>query len=168
MKQTIIDKVETDIKVLQHLTTTIRVDDFNPELCKIAAKKAESIRVTLETLCKEEERENADAEPPSTPILLKTIPTDNEPTPQSEEEIAPVLNAIQSSIRDFICLNDKFRFSRELFNGDTDRMNDIIDKLDQQMSYENALDFFNTLFMPDEENETLIDFLELIRRRFLK
>lgn len=95
-----------------------------------------------------------------------------------DAEIPPAVNEEQSvqetspsslstiDIRQFISLNDSFRFSREIFGGDAGLMKNIIDELNNKTSFEEALDYLNIVVMPDEENEATLDFIELLRKSF--
>lgn len=69
-------------------------------------------------------------------------------------------------LRHSISLNDSFRFSRELFGGDTDLMNRVIEQISVMSSYKTAVAFLSSKVNINEENETLNDFLELLKKYF--
>ncbi|WP_291582657.1 hypothetical protein [Bacteroides sp.] len=77
------------------------------------------------------------------------------------ERIRPV-----TDLRRSISLNDSFRFSRELFNGDSEQMNRVIEQISEMSSLNAAIAFLLSKVNVDEENEALIDFQELLKKYF--
>ena len=75
------------------------------------------------------------------------------------ERIRPV-----TDLRRSISLNDSFRFSRELFNGDSEQMNRVIEQISEMSSLDTAIAFLYSKVNVDEENEALIDFQELLKK----
>lgn len=71
-----------------------------------------------------------------------------------------------SDISTAIGLNDKFLFTKELFNNNTDLYNQTINKLNKANDFNNAIQYIDSNFKWDFENPTVQKFLELIRRRF--
>ena len=69
-------------------------------------------------------------------------------------------------LRHSISLNDSFRFSRELFGGDVELMNRVVEQLSAMSSYKTAVAFLSSKVNFNEENETLSDFLELLKKYF--
>jgi len=70
-----------------------------------------------------------------------------------------------SSLAAGIGTNERFLFTRELFNGDMERFNETIHTLDGMQSIQEATGFLRESFSWDK-NETSLRFIELIRRRF--
>lgn len=60
------------------------------------------------------------------------------------------------------CLNDRFRFSRGLFEGDNDRFNKVTETISQFDTYQQAEDWLNSEMGWDNDDPEVIDFLELI------
>ena len=77
------------------------------------------------------------------------------------ERIRPV-----TDLRRSISLNDSFRFSRELFNGDSEQMNRVIEQISEMSSLDTAIAFLYSKVNVDEENEAMIDFQELLKKSF--
>ena len=77
------------------------------------------------------------------------------------ERIRPV-----TDLRRSISLNDSFRFSRELFNGDSGQMNRVIEQISEMSSLDTAIAFLYSKVNVDEENEAMIDFQELLKKYF--
>ena len=99
-----------------------------------------------------------------------------ESTPKPESEPSAIISSASpilaerikpaTDLRHAISLNDSFRFAREIFGGDTARMNEVIRQLGAAPSLEKALELFSSTVNPDEENETVIDFIELLKKYF--
>ena len=124
-------------------------------------------------------------EPAAAPEPVKPTPVEEpveivSPKPESTPKPEPEPSAIISSaspilaerikpatdLRHAISLNDSFRFAREIFGGDTARMNEVIRQLGAAPSLEKALELFSSTVNPDEENETVVDFIELLKKYF--
>lgn len=71
-----------------------------------------------------------------------------------------------TDLRRSISLNDSFRFSRELFNGDSEQMNRVIEQISEMSSLDAAIAFLYSKVNVDEENEVMIDFQELLKKYF--
>ena len=65
-----------------------------------------------------------------------------------------------------ISLNDSFRFSREIFGGDPELMNRVIEQISVMSSYKTAVAFLASKVSVNEENEAMADFLELLKKYF--
>ena len=99
-----------------------------------------------------------------------------ESTPKPESEPSAIISSASpilaerikpaTDLRHAISLNDSFRFAREIFGGDTARMNEVIRQLGAAPSLEKALELFSSTVNPDEENETVVDFIELLKKYF--
>lgn len=73
---------------------------------------------------------------------------------------------LAAGLRHSISLNDSFRFSRELFKGDTDLMNRVIEQISVMGSYKTAVAFLSSKVEIDEEKDAVVDFLELLKKYF--
>lgn len=73
---------------------------------------------------------------------------------------------MSAGLRQSISLNDSFRFSRELFGGDTELMNRVIEQISVMSSYKTAIVFLSSKVNINEENEALNDLLELLKKFF--
>jgi len=109
----------------------------------------------------EEDEESNFKEEPVTeeePVIIK-----------KEEPKSAVLGEsikLAAGLRHSISLNDSFRFSRELFKGDTDLMNRMIEQISVMSSYKTAVAFLSSKVEIDEEKEAVVDFLELLKKYF--
>ncbi len=77
------------------------------------------------------------------------------------ERIRPAMD-----LRRSISLNDSFRFSRELFKGDNEQMNRVIEQISEMNSLETAVAFLVSKVDVDEENEAMADFMEILKKFF--
>jgi hypothetical protein len=68
-------------------------------------------------------------------------------------------------LKDAINVNDRFRFQRELFKTNATLMNQTLDVLNETSDKSEALDFLSS-FEWDAANQTVIDFMELVNRKF--
>lgn len=71
-----------------------------------------------------------------------------------------------AGLRHSISLNDSFRFSREIFGGDLELMNRVIEQISVMSSYKTAVAFLASKVSVNEENEAMTDFLELLKKYF--
>jgi len=86
-----------------------------------------------------------------------------------EEPKAAVLGEsikMAAGLRHSISLNDSFRFSREIFGGDPELMNRVIEQISVMSSYKTAVAFLASKVSVNEENEAMADFLELLKKYF--
>ena len=157
--QTLLNDIELDIQELKCLIQAICADT-NPALRMVARRNIHQMQERLDKLVKllevpEEKMETADnfeSIPTESPVLSSSI---------LAERIKPA-----KDLRHAISLNDSFRFTRELFNGDADCMNEVVRQMGDASSLEQALYIFNSTVHPDEENPAMADFIELLKRYF--
>ena len=86
-----------------------------------------------------------------------------------EEPKAAVLGEsikMAAGLRHSISLNDSFRFSREIFGGDSELMNRVIEQISMMSSYKTGIAFLSSKVNINEENEAMTDFLELLKKYF--
>ncbi len=93
-------------------------------------------------------------------------------SPSFREKAEPSLNDKMektklTDLRKAFTLNDRFRFCRELFGGDEERMNRVVGELNETYSYETSLAHLKSVTDWDFENDSVLDFLKLVERRFL-
>lgn len=108
------------------------------------------------------------------PIITESPITDEAPgiseSPAIDEDFKPsVLGEsirMSAGLRQSISLNDSFRFSRELFGGDIELMNRVVEQMSVMSSYKSAAAFLTSKIHVTEENEALNDLLELLKKFF--
>ena len=107
-----------------------------------------------------EEKEEKEEEPviEEAPVIIKKEEPKNAVLGESIK--------LAAGLRHSISLNDSFRFSRELFKGDTDLMNRVIEQISVMGSYKTAVAFLSSKVEIDEEKDAVVDFLELLKKYF--
>jgi hypothetical protein len=70
-----------------------------------------------------------------------------------------------SNMKAAIGLNDKFLFTRILFNNDSVLFNEALDRIEQAANLREAVDYLNARF-EWEKNDTSLKFIDLLKRRF--
>lgn len=188
--QTLLNDIELDIQELKCLMQAISTD-ANPVLQIVAKRNIHQMQERLEVLAKQLDEtfgitpavSDAFVAPDVSVVESVSVPELKNVEKQTEIEVslnsetvanvvtvaAPILaERIKpaTDLRHAISLNDSFRFTRELFNGDATRMNEVVRELGEAASLEKALDIFNSIVHPDEENEAALDFIELLRKYF--
>ena len=172
--QTLLDDIELDIQELKYLMQTITAEP-DSKLRIVAKRSIQQMRARLDELQKVLEETGSKVEEPQ--IVEIKVPEVTEPvSPKHEPEEAPSSSPASpilaerikpaTDLRHAISLNDSFRFAREIFGGNTTRMNEVIRQLGDAPSLDKALELFSSLVNPDEENEAVVDFVELLKKYF--
>lgn len=128
-----------------------------------AAAAEEAAAAAAEEEEEEEEEEGKKEEPAivEEPVVETVV--------KEEEPKSAVLGEslkLSAGLRHAISLNDSFRFSRELFGGNTDLMNRVIEQISVMSSYKTAVAFLSSKVELNEEKEAVNDFLELLKKYF--
>ena len=71
-----------------------------------------------------------------------------------------------SDFRKAFSLNDRFRFRRELFGGNEEKMNKAISDLNDLCSYEESVTYLNKVLNWNIEDASVADFIKLLEKRF--
>ena len=114
----------------------------------------------------EEEEEEEEGKKEESAIVEEPVV---ETVVKEEEPKSAVLGEslkLSAGLRHAISLNDSFRFSRELFGGNTDLMNRVIEQISVMSSYKTAVAFLSSKVELNEEKEAVNDFLELLKKYF--
>jgi hypothetical protein len=70
-------------------------------------------------------------------------------------------------IKDRLTINQKFMFTKVLFNGDFESFSKTIDDIDQQTNITSALQYLEKLYKDwDKESEEFHEFMEMVEKRF--
>ena len=151
-----------------------RLDELSQEIGSVVVSDVPS-SIIEETVVEEtivEEKEIVVSEEQSLVVIQSPQPVISEEAPvviKKEEPKSSVLGEsikLAAGLRHSISLNDSFRFSRELFKGDTDLMNRVIEQISVMGSYKTAVAFLSSKVEIDEEKEAVVDFLELLKKYF--
>lgn len=76
-------------------------------------------------------------------------------------------NSPITSLKTAIGLNDRFLFIREIFNNNSAKYNEIIDRLDQMDQIQEAVEYLRAN-LSMQKNEASMKFVDLLKRRFTK
>ena len=147
--------------IIQSLESVVVKEDEEGEAI-VAEEKPVVIAATAETAEEEKEEgkkeESAIVEEP----VVETVVKEEEP----KSAVLGESLKLSAGLRHAISLNDSFRFSRELFGGDTDLMNRVIEQISVMSSYKTAVAFLSSKVELNEEKEAVNDFLELLKKYF--
>lgn len=151
--------------IIQSLESVVVKEDEEGEAI-VAEEKPVVIAAAAETAAAaaaEEEEEGKKEEPAivEEPVVETVV--------KEEEPKSAVLGEslkLSAGLRHAISLNDSFRFSRELFGGNTDLMNRVIEQISVMSSYKTAVAFLSSKVELNEEKEAVNDFLELLKKYF--
>ena len=126
----------------------------------VIAAAAETAAAAAEEAAEEEgkKEEPAIVEEP----VVETVVKEEEP----KSAVLGESLKLSAGLRHAISLNDSFRFSRELFGGNTDLMNRVIEQISVMSSYKTAVAFLSSKVELNEEKEAVNDFLELLKKYF--
>ena len=130
----------------------------------VIAAAAETAAAAAEEEEEEEEEEEGKKEEPAIveEPVVETVVKEEEP----KSAVLGESLKLSAGLRHAISLNDSFRFSRELFGGDTDLMNRVIEQISVMSSYKTAVAFLSSKVELNEEKEAVNDFLELLKKFF--
>ena len=149
--------------IIQSLESVVVKEDEEGEAI-VAEEKPVVIAAAAETAAAEEEEEEGKKE--ESAIVEEPVV---ETVVKEEEPKSAVLGEslkLSAGLRHSISLNDSFRFSRELFGGNTDLMNRVIEQISVMSSYKTAVAFLSSKVELNEEKEAVNDFLELLKKYF--
>ncbi len=144
------------------------VAEEKPVVIAAAAETAaeEAAEEAAEAAAEEEEEEEEEGKKEEPVIVEEPVV---ETVVKEEEPKSAVLGEslkLSAGLRHAISLNDSFRFSRELFGGNTDLMNRVIEQISVMSSYKTAVAFLSSKVELNEEKEAVNDFLELLKKYF--
>ena len=142
------------------------VAEEKPVVIAAAAETAEAAAAEEAAAEEEEEEEEEEGKKEESAIVEEPVV---ETVVKEEEPKSAVLGEslkLSAGLRHAISLNDSFRFSRELFGGNTDLMNRVIEQISVMSSYKTAVAFLSSKVELNEEKEAVNDFLELLKKYF--
>ena len=142
------------------------VAEEKPVVIAAAAETAAEEEEEAEAAAEEEEEEEEEGKKEEPAIVEEPVV---ETVVKEEEPKSAVLGEslkLSAGLRHAISLNDSFRFSRELFGGNTDLMNRVIEQISVMSSYKTAVAFLSSKVELNEEKEAVNDFLELLKKYF--
>ena len=151
--------------IIQSLESVVVKEDEEGEAI-VAEEKPVVIAAAAETAAAAEAEEEEEGKKEESAIVEEPVV---ETVVKEEEPKSAVLGEslkLSAGLRHAISLNDSFRFSRELFGGNTDLMNRVIEQISVMSSYKTAVAFLSSKVELNEEKEAVNDFLELLKKYF--
>ena len=160
--QALLNDIELDVQELKCLIQSM-LTDTNPVLRIVAKRNIHQMQERLDALTKllDDTFVITPAEHVASDIVEKT--TESEVNSESVAEV-PVEATHVSDIA--IRQNDALRVTRVLFAGDATRMNVVVRLCGGASSLDEAMSVFMSTVQPDEENEAVADFIELLKKYF--
>ena len=176
-----LDELQQEVDAVQ-VTSPSAVEETVEETNEVAESEVDSPSIiqSLESVVVKEDEEEEIIVAEEKPVVALTEEGKKEEPAIVEE---PVVEAVvkeeepksvvlgeslklSAGLRHAISLNDSFRFSRELFGGDTELMNRVIEQISVMGSYKTAVAFLSSKVELNEEKEAVNDFLELLKKFF--
>lgn len=193
MKQKLLTDIELDVHELKYLMDSFTKEP-TPTLSELLKRsitrmqgrldelqqEVDAVQVTSESVVVKEDEEGEIIVAEEKPVVAVTEEGKKEEPAIVEEPVvetvvkeeepkSAVLGEslkLSAGLRHAISLNDSFRFSRELFGGNTDLMNRVIEQISVMSSYKTAVAFLSSKVELNEEKEAVNDFLELLKKYF--
>ena len=193
MKQKLLTDIELDVHELKYLMDSFTKEP-TPTLSELLKRsitrmqgrldelqqEVDAVQVTSESVVVKEDEEGEIIVAEEKPVVVVTEEgKKEEPTIVEEPVVEAVVKEeepksvvlgeslkLSAGLRHAISLNDSFRFSRELFGGNTDLMNRVIEQISVMSSYKTAVAFLSSKVELNEEKEAVNDFLELLKKFF--
>ena len=193
MKQKLLTDIELDVHELKYLMDSFTKEP-TPTLSELLKRsitrmqgrldelqqEVDAVQVTSESAVVKEDEEGEIIVAEEKPVVVVTEEGKKEEPAIVEESVAEAVVKeeepksvvlgeslkLSAGLRHAISLNDSFRFSRELFGGDTELMNRVIEQISVMGSYKTAVAFLSSKVEINEEKEAVNDFLELLKKFF--
>ena len=176
-----LDELQQEVDAVQ-VTSPLTVEETVEETNEVAESEVDSPSIiqSLESVVVKEDEEGEIIVAEEKPVVVVTEEGKKEEpaiveepvveTVVKEEEPKSVVLGeslkLSAGLRHAISLNDSFRFSRELFGGNIDLMNRVIEQISVMSSYKTAVAFLSSKVELNEEKEAVNDFLELLKKYF--
>ena len=176
-----LDELQQEVDAVQ-VTSPSAVEETVEETNEVAESEVDSPSIiqSLESVVVKEDEEEEIIVAEEKPVVALTEEGKKEEPAIVEESVAETVVKeeepksvvlgeslkLSAGLRHAISLNDSFRFSRELFGGDTELMNRVIEQISVMGSYKTAVAFLSSKVELNEEKEAVNDFLELLKKYF--
>ena len=186
--QALLTNIELDIQELKYLMDAFSREP-NAALREVLKRSILQMRARLDQLLLELDAEQKSFEEKVESVRLEEQILEKQVPMDIEEEVLPEMDSVSpvniqidekvqipstpilgerirpaADLRRSISLNDSF--SRELFNGDNEQMNRVIEQISEMSSLETAVAFLGSKVDVNEENEAMADFMEILKKYF--
>ena len=176
-----LDELQQEVDAVQVISPSA-VEETAEEEDEVAGSEVDSPSIiqSLESVVVKEDEEGEIIVAEEKPVVVVTEEGKKEEPAIVEESVAEAVVKeeepksvvlgeslkLSAGLRHAISLNDSFRFSRELFGGDTELMNRVIEQISVMGSYKTAVAFLSSKVELNEDKEAVNDFLELLKKYF--
>lgn len=162
----VLKEIELDFEELRSLAGVLSREE-DEAIRAMAKRRVSSIGqklTTIERMLDEEPETRITEEPEVSEIFEEevAVPFTSLATGIVAEQLKRTPKLVGS-----LSLNDTFRFSRELFDGDVERMNSVLGRLDEMDSFDEATYYLDTQITPQEDDEVLTEFTDIIKKYFI-
>ena len=145
------------------------VEEAKPVEETVYIEKPETFKTVTET--KPEQPVVQKEKQPTPPVTLgdKLMSGNQSLYDTLSKEQSPV-SLFQKPVKDIksaIGINDRYYFQRELFDGNAELFNSVIEQLNSMENMESAAAFLAGNFTWDENNEAVMSFMDIVKRRYL-
>ena len=158
--QQLLNDIELDVAELKCLLQTSS-QEADPRLTAVAGRNIERLKQRLDEL----QQVCFPSEKASLPPKKSRTSSEEEGTAAGVPILAERLHP-DRDLRHALSLNDSFRFSRELFNGDTVRMNQLLAQLSGAHAWEEAYNLLASEIEMTDDNTVATEFEELLKKYF--
>ncbi|GEM_PF-5553104 len=146
----VLTDLELDLREIKYLLDVLSREP-DSMLQKVAIRRVRQMQSNLGVLLREIEGITTEDEKIIEPTEPITEMTEIHTTQIKSwgDRVKPV-----SDLKSSLTLNDRFFYSRELFNGDMEHMDNILFQISQMESLDNVLSFLESVLNVDDEDET--------------
>lgn len=162
--ETIVKSIDQELVVESEIYSNIH--EFEAPIEFGAIEKIDEAEIVVsETI---EHLVEIDNKAPLAEKSVNLIPSRNESLLKEQNSIGSLLaNKKISDIKQAINIGDRFRFQRELFKGNGEDMNKTLHYINQLATLEEVQSFLQSKYNWNVESESVEDFYQIVRRRFL-
>ena len=165
-----LDELQQEVDAVQVISPSA-VEETAGEEDEVAGSEVDSPSIiqSLESVVVKEDEEEEIIVAEETPVVI----AEEEPAIVAEPVVETVVKeeepksaVLGESLKLSAGLRHAISFSRELFGGNTDLMNRVIEQISVMSSYKTAVAFLSSKVELNEEKEAVNDFLELLKKYF--
>lgn len=162
-KEFSVDLDEENAKILEE---TEEVEETEEEVVSesIVEEKREEIEILENDFPEENQRDETNSSSEKT--VLSNVTLNDVLSANNSNVINDSASQKVEDIRQAINVGDRFRFQRELFNGNGEMLNKTLLYLNQLATFAEAESFLLSKFKWNVEDEHVVDFLQIVKRRF--
>jgi len=143
------------------------------EFAEKARQKAEEAKLLAEKEAEEKAKQEAEkvsvSVKPAAETKLKTVASEHiKQKGESEKKVSDAHSQKKiDDINQAISMGNRFRFQRELFDGNGELMNKTLAKLNQISNFKEADEFLQKNFKWQSDNEIVDSFYQIVKRKFI-